>query len=317
MIRSRSMSVHRWLGASLAAAIAFAACKSGHQGGTGGTGGDGADAVGGASSSSASSSSSSGVPEAGPIVCSGASSTVPKGGCDMLQQDCKVPGQTCRPYATGTDYITACLGGAGLKGAGEVCYNDPECAEKLFCIGGKCSPVCCRTTGEPCGGAICDLSVAFGKYTTFFCHYAPKCTLFADDACAPGFDCHIEDPMQGLATCGAPNGTTSPDQGPCKFINDCGDMEQCYSTAANQGQCHYYCIVNGPPGTPAGKGGCPAGQACFGTWAGNSVDFGVPGNGLCFSTSSPPPDAGPGDAGGDAGPDDAGGDADPGDAATD
>jgi hypothetical protein len=299
------MSVHRWLGASFAAAIAlaFAACSNGNHGTSGG---EGTGAGGAASSSSSSSSSASGMPEAGPLVCSGSSSNIPKGGCDMLQQDCKVPGQTCRPYQTGTNYITACLGGAGLKAAGEDCYSDAECAEKLFCVGGKCSPVCCRTTGEPCGGAICDLSVPFGPYTAFFCHYAPKCTLFADNACEPGYDCHIEDATQGLATCGAPNGTTAPDLGSCTFINDCGNMEQCYKSSANQGECHYYCMLSAAPGTPAGKGGCPPGQGCFSKWAGNPVDFGVPGNGLCFPTGSPPPDGGPGDAGpGDAGPGDA------------
>src|SRR5262249_40588594 len=154
---------------------------------------------------------------------------------------------------------------------GEDCSAPNECAEKLYCISGKCSPVCCRDNAAGCNGAICDISAQVGQYEMFFCHYAPKCTLLTDDACPAGLDCHIEDVTQGLATCGVPSGTVSPDLGACQFLNDCANMEQCWS-----GACHFYCWPNAAPGTAPGLGGCPAHQICKTAAGGQKIDYGVP-----------------------------------------
>jgi hypothetical protein len=290
------MSLLRWLGASFAVAIAaasFAACKSSgaSTGGAGGTGTGGAG-TGGALVTTSSSSSGS-MPEAG-LECKGTYGSVPKGECDLWLQDCP-PGQTCKPAQSGSDYTTQCVAGGGLKTGGEECFAPNECAEKLFCVSGKCSPVCCRDNAAGCNGAICNISAQVGQYELFFCHYAPKCTLLTENACPEGLDCHIEDAIQGLATCGEPSGTPAGDMGGCQFINDCPNMEQCYN-----GTCHFYCWANAAPGTAAGLGGCPEHQVCKTSAGGKKIDYGVSGLGLCFSDGTIEPDAGS-DAGSDAG----------------
>jgi len=300
VIASATMSSLRWLGLAFTAAIAaasFAACKSGSTSTGGGgtsTGGAGGTGSGGVLSTS---SSSSGMPDAGLLECVGKYSNVPKGECDLWLQDCP-PGETCRPAASGGDYTTQCAPGGGLKTAGEVCYSANECAEKLYCIAGKCSPVCCRDNAAGCNGAICDINVKIGQYEAFFCHYAPRCELLTANACPDGLDCHIEDPKQGLATCAEPSGNPAPDLGPCQFLNDCEDMQQCYSFGSSA-TCHYYCWTNAAPGAAPGLGGCPEHQACKTTFGGQKVDYGVPNLGLCFSDGTGP------DGGSDGGPKDA------------
>jgi hypothetical protein len=296
------MAMHRWLGVSLAIAIAaaFSACGNGTQtttatGTTSGTGGAG---TGGATTSVASGTGGAAI-DAGPIVCKSPSSysTVPKGSCDILQQDCP-PGKTCAPVQVGADFQTACLGGTGLKTAGEVCYSDGECDATLFCIAGKCSPVCCRDNDEPCNGGICNINVAFGTHNIYVCHFAAKCDLLTANACPPGLDCHIEDAKQGLATCGEPNGPTVPELTTCMFLNDCATMQQCF---VKDSLCHYYCNPS-DTSPPPGLGGCPVGEACQIKYNGKALDLGVAGIGLCFPDGSGPKDAGT-DAEADAGTD--------------
>src|SRR5262245_11544788 len=131
------MTAHRWLGPSLAigiTAIAFIACKTSISPGTGGHSGTGG--AGGATTSA-----SSGTTSTGPILCSNSYTNVPKGSCDLLQQNCP-PGKTCEA-ATGT---TVCVTSPGLKTAGEPCYDPDECNAKLICVGdmpGKCVAICC------------------------------------------------------------------------------------------------------------------------------------------------------------------------------
>jgi hypothetical protein len=264
-----------------------------------GTGGTGSTGTGGATSSTG-----AGQVDAGPIVCKSTSSfsTVPKGSCDILQQDCP-SGQTCAPRQVGADFQTVCVGLTGLKTAGELCYSDGECDAKLFCIDTKCTPVCCRDNDEPCNGGTCDINVAFGTHNIFVCHFAPKCDLLTPNACPTGLDCHIEDTTQGLATCGSPNGTTGPELSPCMFLNDCGTMQQCFQSDS---LCHYYCNPGDTTKAP-GLGGCPPYEDCLTKYNGADLGLGVAGLGLCFPNGTAPPDAGS-DA-----PDDAAGDA-PGDA---
>jgi hypothetical protein len=294
------MSAPRWLWLSFAVASAYSACTrtngatttsgSGGTGGAGGAGGVPATASSGAG----------GMPEAGPIPCVTPYTTLTQGACDLLQQDCP-DGQTCRPYETTTSYSTQCVASSGLKTLGEACYSDSECDAKLFCVAGTCTAVCCRDNDEPCNGGICDLDVPVGTKQMYVCHFAPMCGLLTPNACASGFDCHIEDPTQGLATCSMPDGTDSPDLGPCTFLNDCLTMEQCFTPDGPPGTCHYYCYTGVENGAAPGLGGCPPGQACFATHLGQKIDFGISGVGLCFPDGSLP-DAGM-DAGTDAGMD--------------
>jgi hypothetical protein len=79
------------------------------------------------------------------------------------------------------------------------------------------------------------------------------------------------------------------DLGPCKFLNDCGDMEHCIGSASiGKGTCHYYCYLDqvNPAKPAAGLGGCPAGQKCQAVVDGASTDVGIPNIGLCATTGS-------------------------------
>lgn len=304
------MSFPRWLGLSFAAAIAaaFGACSnaSGETGGaaatiTGGSGGAG----GSGGDTTIITTTTTTTPEAGPIECKGLSTNVPKGDCDALQQDCP-PGQSCRPAFVDGGYVTNCAISTGLKTAGEACNTVSECVDGLFCILDKCTPVCCRDDSVPCAGGICNVSAKYGSYNMYFCHYAPTCDLLTPNACATGLECHIEDVKQGLATCGEPSGAKAPNLGPCNFINDCGNMQQCQGpTTNNPGVCRYYCWLDAQGGTPAGLGGCPEGQSCKNKVGTATLNFGVPGLGLCFLDATTPDGGTDGGDAGDAG--DAGG----------
>ena len=300
------MALHRWLGISLVIAIAaaFSACSNGKQSITGSTSGSGGAGTGtggagtgtggaGPGTGGATSSTGAGKVDAGPIVCKSPSSysTVPKGNCDILQQSCPA-GQTCRPVQGANGFITECVGNTGLKTAAEVCINDSECDAKLFCVFKKCTPVCCRDNEEPCNGGICNINVPYLPYAIFVCDYSPKCNLLTPNACKTGFDCHISDMKQGLATCIEPSGANVPDLGSCGFLNDCATMQQCFQ---NDGLCHYYCTPGATSQAP-GLGGCPPSQDCLTQYNNAPLDLGVPGVGLCFPNGNPPP---PKDAGGD------------------
>jgi hypothetical protein len=304
------MRAHGWLGLCFAIAVTAAAFSScGHSvAGTTGTGGAvmGTGGIGG-SGGATSSTSSSGMPEAGPIPCTSVYSTIPKGTCDLLQQDCPA-GETCEPTQVGSGYSTICVGSTGLKTAGETCYSPGDCDAQLFCISGKCTSVCCHGSGEPCDGVLCSLSVTYGNDFMYVCHYAVMCELLTANACPAGFGCHVEDSSEGLATCVQPSGANSPELGSCKYLNDCGDNQQCFAPTGT-GTCHYYCYLGGSSAQP-GLGGCPTGEACLAFYNGASTSEGVSGVGLCY------PVDGQTDAGGheDAGDDDDGGGAGGGDA---
>lgn len=278
MIRLRIMGVRRWVGIWFAAGM-VAACSSSETPATstpttsaGGAGG---------SSGVTTSSSAGGAGGEVPLMCFAQYTTVPKGECDLLKQDCPL-GSTCAPMPSDGDYVSMCKPSAGLKSAGETCYSEAECKAKLFCVAGKCAAVCCRDDNRPCNGGICDITVPFGIRKVYFCHYAPKCDLLTPNACPLGLGCHIEDKDQGLATCVAPSGTPAPDLGPCLYLNDCDDMEQCYATGTSgTSTCHYYCFLSGSSAAP-GLGGCPDGQTCQSSYQGKAIDFGVPNVGLCF-----------------------------------
>lgn len=280
----------RWIGAAL---VALACCKSSPPATKGG---------GGAATTTITVTTSSAEPDAGPLTCAGNASTVPLGACDPLQQDCP-PGKTCRP--NGSQYTTACMPANGLKSASEACASDKECDAKLFCVFGKCSPVCCPESNEPCGSGLCDATQSYGSYLIYFCHFAPRCNLLTEGACEPGTGCHIEDGKQGLATCSAPAATATGDQGACKYINDCPDMEQCWGPPGGQSVCHFLCWTDASGDALPGLGGCPAGQTCRNKSGNASINYGVAKLGLCFADAAPV-DAGTGDAGAGGAPVDAG-----------
>ena len=293
----RLMASPRWLAISIlvtSPAILFAACSdvasttastssgtstSSSSSGTGGTGGASTTATTGAGGS---------MEDAGPLTCKlHTYSTIKGGPCDLLAQDCPA-GQTCKELKFGNgSWGTQCVITNGLKGEGEACVVDEECRAKLTCAVGRCTPVCCGATNEPCLGGICNLFIQLdnaGKVNKQVCHYATACDLFTENACDQGFDCHIEDIKQGLATCVQPSGASAPDLGACHYLNDCADMQQCLGgTPTKSGKCHFYCVLDqADPASPAaGLGGCPTGQTCQSTVDNLSFDFNVPNLGLC------------------------------------
>jgi hypothetical protein len=292
------MASPRWLAIPVlvtASAVTIAACSSV------------ATPTSGTTSSSASSSSASGsggaggadattatgaggsTEDAGPLSCKlHTYSTIKSGPCDLLAQDC-AEGKTCKEqqYANGS-WSTQCVTANGLKGEGEACTADEECRAKLTCAAGRCAPVCCGATNEPCLGGICNLFIQLdntGKVNKQVCHYAQACDLLTEKACDQGFACHIEDNKQGLATCVQPSGAVVGDLGACHYLNDCPDMEHCLGgTPTKSGKCHFYCDLDqanpASPGAPLG--GCPAGQACVASKVDNiPFTLGLPNIGLC------------------------------------
>lgn len=274
------------------ATATFAACESGVS--STGTGGGGS----GPASSSASASSTGGSAGAGPIECNATYSTIPIGDCDVLQQDCPL-GYTCKPALSGGDYVTKCVPSNGLKTVGEPCYGDGECEAKLFCVGGlldsKCAAVCCDSIKDFCNGGTCNYNLGFGNnYYMTICRYATECKLLTENACEPGLDCHVEDKQQGLATCGSKSPQPVGELETCHFLNDCGDMQDCFTTSPSGGTCYYYCFLS-ETGLPVGLGGCPVGEICVDKIGTVAVDFNIPDIGLCIpDPNAPPPDAGSG-----------------------
>jgi hypothetical protein len=277
--------MRRWIGAAL---TALACCKSSPPATSGG---------GGATTTSTAAITTTTAPDAGPLTCPGSAGTMPTGVCDPLQQDCP-PGKTCRP--NGATNATTCVPAYGLKTASEACSAHDECDAGLFCVFGKCAPVCCPDTNEPCGSGICDATQTYGPYRLTFCHFSPRCSVLTEDACEPGTGCHVEDAKQGLATCSTPAATAVGDQEACKYINDCPDMEQCWGPPGGQALCHFLCWTDAANDALAGLGGCPAGQTCRLKSGSASVSYGVPKLGLCFADAAPDggaPDGGAPDGG--------------------
>ena len=261
--------------------ITVFACSSGG-GGTGGSGGNaGSTTHTSNATGSGSTTTATGTPTnasstgSGPIACTGMYTNIPKGDCDLLQQDC-TNGNTCAVFqgAGGSSSISMCdQASPGLKGMGLSCATASECQKGLFCIAKTCTPVCCPDSGKPCGGGSCDLTVTFTGTSDFMrvCRFGAQCTLFVPNACTGGDDCH---PEQGISTCSAPSGANIPEGGACQGLNDCGDMQACIGPQNGPFNCRYVCT----PGSAAaaGLGGCPVGRTCNPT-----TTFGIDNLGIC------------------------------------
>jgi hypothetical protein len=330
------MRAHRWLGVTLALALgmaagAFTSCKRAVM--SAGAGGrDGGAGTGGSGGAQAATTTGTGgaTGDGGPIVCTVAYTNIPKTGpCDLLAQDCP-PGSSCKVTSGTTGATTVCAPAGGIKTANEDCYGPDECDAKLTCVGlsknhpGKCVAFCCPDGRNlPCNGGICNEQVDFGGGSlAFVCAYGKRCQLLTADTCPAGYDCHVEAAAgQGVAVCFEPSPTPVPELGACHYINDCGNMQDCYGAAGNNaGICLYYCALSGPnTGAAPGLGGCPKGETCQTVYQGQTIDTGVDGVGLCIPNGGiTMPDAGAdggADAGGDGGADASGdGGADAGDA---
>jgi hypothetical protein len=209
------------------------------------------------------------------------------GECDLLNHDCP-PDQWCTIQGTFGPLERVCapfLG--GLKPAGSVCDSTSECGFGLRCIGDKCTAVCCRATGEPCGPGACDVRVSYSSTQwAYYCSYNDACTLFANECPQQPepFDCHVSEPDQGLAVCDDRSDQWGGEGQPCVYRNDCGDSQRCNRQAPDvdadagvQGRCRYHCHVAEWQSETEGNGGCPANQHCVDlAWAA------LPNIGLCI-----------------------------------
>jgi hypothetical protein len=267
---------------ALGCAAPFLACGSEEPGDDGSPASSASSGSGGATSSSSAASSSMSASSTGggtPVTCPASSddySTLGMGTCDLLAQDCANPAEACEPASVNGVFKPKCVEGDGLKGVKTPCSASSECQGGLYCVFGMCSPVCCPETNAPCEGGSCNVEFSgdtnnygAGNYI-LLCSFLVQCQLLVADACAAGTECHVQDAGTGLALCVPPNGANVPEGGACNYVNDCGDMQECYG-----GACRYYCRVSdGGTGTP-GLGGCPSGQACL------AVDYGVEDVGIC------------------------------------
>jgi hypothetical protein len=294
---------------------AFTSCKSAVTStGTGGKdGGPGTGGSGGMASSTATGSGGAQV-DAGPIVCTTPYTNIPMGGpCDLLAQNCP-PGSSCKVTSGANGATTECAAVGGIKTANEDCYSPDECDAKLICVGlvknhpGKCVAFCCPDSRNlPCNGGICNEQVEFGGgYVAYVCAYGKRCQLLTADTCPAGYDCHVEAAAgQGVAVCFEPSPTPVPELGACHYINDCGNMQNCFgATGTSAGICLWYCALSGPnTGAAPGLGGCPMGETCQTSYQGQPIDTGVSGVGLCIPNGGITMPDGGSDAGNDAGDD--------------
>lgn len=202
----------------------------------------------------------------------GGTTDIPKGECDLLQQDCP-SGDTCKPVSVagpdgGVAWTTKCAPANGLKGISKTCAKDTECQPGLFCIFGACAPPCCPENSEPCNGGTCNVQQAYGDKFMMSCSFFQKCTLLASPStCDMGTECVLQDPKQGLASCTPPSGMQVDEGGNCIFLNDCKENQFCYAPMAGaQAVCRWHCHPSDSPKMPPvapGLGGCPAPETCM------------------------------------------------------
>jgi hypothetical protein len=267
---------------ALSCAAPFLACGSEETGDDGSPASSSSAGTGGATSSSSvasSSSASSSGAGAAPLTCPASSapySTLDKGTCDLLAQNCTNPGEACEPASVSGVFKPKCVQNDGLKGVKTPCSASSECQGGLYCVFGLCSPVCCPATNEPCEGGTCNIEFA-GETNNYgagehirLCSFLVQCELLTASACAAGTECHVQDAATGLSLCVPPNGANVQEGGACQYINDCGDMQECFG-----GVCRYYCRVSDAGAGTPGLGGCIDGQTCL------EADYGVDDVGIC------------------------------------
>jgi hypothetical protein len=237
---------------------------SGSGGPTSGAGGTSSGTMTTASSMSTSTSMSTTSTGGGMIMCMSTYSTIPKGECDLLQQDCPM-GSVCTVGPDGASLKTVCQPAAGgLKGKGSDCTTNSECKDGLSCIQKHCTPFCCPDNNQPCETGKCDIEVSFNADKNLHanaCSYLKVCNLFKGD-CPMGTECHLENSMACLSVCDSPAASHVDEGKPCKYRNDCGDSQFCNNNAPDAGVCRYFCDTKAAGGTAAGKGGCPPMRTC-------------------------------------------------------
>ncbi len=187
------------------------------------------------------------------IQCAGSYTDVPPDQCDLLLQDCGA-GLGCEPDPANGFKMT-CVADTGVKGPGDACVNNESCRAGLHCVFNRCSPICCPTSGEPCGvNGVCNVNIVFGSFGAQVCSYLATCTLFTGE-CGDSANCYplLDD---GNSVCAPLVGPTVGEGELCAAINECNDSMVC-----NGGTCMWACFLDGQ-GLAPGAGGCPAGLTC-------------------------------------------------------
>lgn len=216
----------------------------------------------------------------------GGDCSIVKGACDIVLQDCPDK-KECVVDSTNKTVCRAVQASQQL-GIGRACCpgtGSNPCAPGLSCIGnecsdggpqtGRCSPACCAGNDVACGksdpegiSGACDLTIVDpggGLDAALYnvCTYAKQCKPFKIEPCDPNEICTVDDKV-GTASCVLSNGKTN--RQPCAAKNDCADGLICLA----DGICRFACLL---PNTTspfdasvsqgaAGRGGCPAGEAC-------------------------------------------------------
>jgi len=233
--------------------------SNGGNGGNGNTGGSGGI-------TSAGGNGSGGTPITEP--CPTPVSDVPQDECDLYLQTCP-NGDTCDigdGPEKGFDPVAACFPQDGLKSISESCNESAECQAKLTCIGNRCSPFCCPSNPDSCGGGLCNVTVDLigpppeslptGK-SFQGCSFSPTCDLFTPDSCPETENCYLSGDAQ--TTCYQGVEPPVPNGEPCANLNDCIDSSACIGPDDNA-FCYYLCLEDSV--AAPGLGGCPGGQAC-------------------------------------------------------
>jgi hypothetical protein len=194
------------------------------------------------------------------LSCLGGYTDIAKGTCDLLSQDCPY-GMGCVPQYISGQWTTGCAPHPGAKGKGDPCLTNESCEAGLFCVFGRCSPICCPATEEPCAedGGLCGyVQQGFGNRFASVCTYLESCDLFTAD-CVAGEHCYplVEEANSFCVPTSLDN--TRGEGESCTALNDCDDSMLCNG---NPAVCRWACYLEASGSPLPGAGGCPAGQTC-------------------------------------------------------
>ncbi|MBW2454050.1 MAG: hypothetical protein JRI68_06055 [Deltaproteobacteria bacterium] len=249
---------------SAGSVLVMPACDDGEDTSAGGSTST-SNGTGGSSSGTTTTTTTSGQGGQPLLTCTETVTNVPAGDCDPLN-----PLVTCETGfycdVTQSGVLCASSQGKGVFGAGQPCSGESECAPGLACQMGKCSPVCCRPTNEPCNAnsGECNIEVNLGNDNWVRrCSYLPACTLL-ENTCDPnsGYDCHIQNPSACSAVCAPPSSAPAPEGGSCSHLNDCGESQICNDNGGDAGNCRQLCNVNSWQTDEVPLGGCDPDRTC-------------------------------------------------------
>lgn len=202
--------------------------------------------------------------------------------CDMVKQNCADSAATC-VYDNASKHNICSKLTTGTKIKGEACSAPSDCDKGLFCYSGKCSPACCSGDNSVCGaGGACNLAITdpdTDAVVYHACTYSAKCNPFKYD-CPAGQICLFSSEPD-VFKCSAPSGGASSlgvaPGGTCKYVNDCGESQACFTKTTDAGatsSCMLFCWMMTPAGftpgsTPGGRfpadGTCTIGGKNYGS----------------------------------------------------